>query len=110
MANSAIEFFTFHDGTTTVSNGNLMDVEQLSNIMNVFFKTTGTFTVIFEGQIEYQGDFYPVPAVNLSSMTFGTTASDATGIYQIDLSGWSYIRCRVSAITGSLTCKSKVVS
>ena len=108
---SSLSYFKFHDGTTAVSDGNIYSVELNANTLQVEISTNGTATVAFEGLGELNV-WRPVLAVKLTdSMTLLTTTSDISPFYQLDISGLSRVRIRVSATSGdAVNIYGKVVS
>ena len=110
MSNKAGGNILFHDSVTTTGNGNVFKVNDITTLNVIFsISTSGSFSVTFEGQVQYQGSWFPIKTVNLSTLTLSTTATDATGVYQIDTTGFENIRVRVTAISGTLSCYGKGV-
>jgi hypothetical protein len=111
MSNRAFGNIYFHSNATAIGNGAIFKTNG-GETMNIIFKISsgGTFTAAFEGQIEYNGDWFPIPAANLTTLDIGTTASDASAVYQIDLTGLETVRVRLSALSGTITVFGKGVN
>jgi hypothetical protein len=113
MANICYANYILHSGTTSVDDGTAMSIQPGMVTANVFIRgTTTSHTVVFEGKDD-DGNWYLIKScVNLSTMTIASQTSGINEVWQVDLTGWTAFRARVSAIstTGSgLTIKAKVV-
>jgi len=111
MPNRPIAFIKFQENTIAPSDGEILSVNTGSSILNIDIKNTSTDAVLnFEARINENLDWVKINAVNLTNYDISTTAN-TDGIYQIDLTGLSFVRCRVSDITdGDITVNGKVVS
>lgn len=109
--NAAIENITFHKDTAAVSDGKIYTVSSNASTLNIDFMATEgtTFVANFEGKVAEESDWDSISCVNLKSLTLSNTAT-TTDTYQIDLTAWSYIKIRVSSISGgTLTALGKAV-
>jgi len=108
MTNLPMNNFTFHDRTSTISTGKELSVVSGYQTINIDFETTGTFTAQFESK-DLFGDWSPIMAVNLTTMTLITSTSDVNSTYQVDLTGLVGFRVNITSITGTISAMGKVV-
>lgn len=109
--NRAISNITFYNNTSTISDGELFNITSDASTLNVDFVITEgtTFTAIFEAKVDVNSEWDQISAFNLRTLDFSTKAT-TDDTYQIDLSGFSYFRVRLSAIaSGTLNCYGKAV-
>jgi hypothetical protein len=109
--NCGIINFTFHDGTTAISDGNALNIGADMVTINVYITGDTTETnCVFEGKDE-DGNWYPVNCANLSELLYANQTSGINEVWQADLSSWIGFRVRVEKITtGSITIKWRVTN
>jgi hypothetical protein len=102
MSNTSIGgTIVFHDGTTTASNGKEWVVKKNATTLSLSISGTSLDAVLnFEAKNDDDEDWTYVNALNYNTLDLYTSLTLASGLYQIDLTGLKYFRCRVSDITG----------
>jgi hypothetical protein len=99
MANTILNIFTFHDNTTTVSNGQELRIN-CGSIMNLDIQGTGTAIINFEGCSNDDNNFRPIMSVNLSTYDMATSTNNLASLWQVSVEGLIKFRARISEITG----------
>ena len=100
---------TFLDAVETPVLGEQYFTNSKSEIMNIEISGTSTdFQIIFEGKVKEH--WRPVMAVNLEDLSYSTSASNFTGIWQLSLIGLNFVRISVvSIVNGNVTVVGRVV-
>ena len=93
------DIFTFHDGSNSIGDGNLLNIKADYVLMNISVTGNATdFNLIFEAKANDTDDFTPIMCANLSTLTLSSNAT-ANGKYQMSLEGLMRARVRISKIT-----------
>lgn len=102
---------TFLEGVTSANTSKELNV--ISNFVTANIEITGTatsFNIVFEAQVLNSNQWHEIVAVNLKNLNIDTKATEK-GIYQLDLTGLTKVRTRLTSISGgNLTVKGRVVS
>jgi hypothetical protein len=106
--NRSIATITFHKNATTPADGLTYMISADGNALNIDFVGTGAFTAIIEGKIVNESDFDPIMVVNLSTLDL-TTTPNTFHTYQLNTTAWSYVRCRLTSVTGEVSVFAKLV-
>lgn len=71
---------------------------------------SGSRTLYFEGQGPTAGSYISLFSQNLSTGSYATlTAGTADELWKVNLAGLSYLRCRITETSGSLTVLGRVI-
>ena len=110
MANIPVTTITLQDNVGVNEAGTTLNIISGMETANVEIASTSTDAVVnFEAQVSTT-DWYAVNGVNLSNFSVATSPLAVDSIHQIDLTGFSALRCRVSDITsGNVTVTARVV-
>ena len=110
MANTAVTTVILQDNVNAVGNGVVLNITAGMETANIEIASTSTDAVVnFEAQVSTT-DWYAVNGVNLSNFGVATSPLATDSIHQIDLTGLSALRCRISDITsGNVTVTARVV-
>lgn len=102
MEGTSLSYFKFHDGSTTVSVGEVLGVQNGAEILSVEIKIVGTATVKFEAKGQL-GQWLPLMGTKkASTIVILTETSDFTVWYQFDdISAYNEIRMNVTVTSGS---------
>ena len=101
MEGTSLSYVKFHDGSTTVSVGEVLGVQNGAEILSVEIKTVGTATVKFEAKGQL-GQWLPlIGTKKASTIVILTETSDIAPFYQFDIAGYNAIRMNVTATSGS---------
>lgn len=107
--NRSIAEISFHENATISADGVTYLNTNDADTMNIDFMGTGTFTSIVEGKSSYKSDkFDEIMAINLKTYDM-STMPNTFDTWQVELKGWSYIRVRLTAVTGSVTVLARLV-
>lgn len=109
--NRSIANVTFHNNETAIADGITYNITSDASTLNVDFVITEgtTFTAIFEAKVDVNSTWDQISAFNLRTLDFSTKAT-TDDTYQLDVTGFSYVRVRLSAVaTGSVTVYGKAV-
>jgi hypothetical protein len=108
---NSLSSFVFHNATATAPNNGETYINTRGTTMNLYFTATSTFTANLEGKNSGGSTWFPLIGVNISdaNLTMSTTVSNASYIYQVDISGIDNVRVRLSANAGSVSCLGRVV-
>lgn len=100
-ANAPMQNLIFHKDATSASDGVTYSVSSNASTLSIDFMATEgtTFVAHFEGKIVEESDWDSVSAFNLNTLNVATT-SETTDTWQLDLTAWSYVRVRLSSVTG----------
>ena len=114
------QYITFHDATTTASNGQELLIERaFGNSPQVTIDdvdiitleisgTTTTATVHFEVKIVPDGNYLPVAGLRLSDFALATSTTTMGQAWIVDVGAVYSFRARVSGISdGTVTVKGK---
>jgi hypothetical protein len=99
MNNTVLNIFTFHNNTTTVSNGAELRINY-GSIINLDIQGTGTAIINFEGCSNDDNNFRPIMSVNLSTYDTATSTNNLASLWQVPIEGLIKFRARISEITG----------
>lgn len=104
MDNKKINNFIFHDNISSISTGNVLDIDAETSTVTIEFNISngGTFSATFETQGS-SGNWYPVIGINIANLATSTKATTATSLYQISAIGLQKLRINITSLTGSLT-------
>jgi hypothetical protein len=107
--NNPITEVTFHKNATSISDGIIQSILSDANTMNIDFMGSGTFTALIQGKTSYESDkFDDIMGVNLATYDM-TTTPNTFDTYQIDVTAWSYIRVKLTSVTGNITVIGRLV-
>lgn len=111
MANLAKVIFTMQDQSTANGNGEELSIATDMNSANVeIVSTSTTANVNFEAQTASE-TWHSINGVNLETFNVSRTTPAVNSVYQIDLTGFSSVRVRISDMTnGEVTVIARVVS
>lgn len=100
---------TFHNGSTTPGNGNVLAVSDLSSLVNIEFVTEGSFSAVVKARI-VSGKWYEWPVYQLPGYDqILTSIADHTKAYQVELKGIKELKVELLSVTGAVTVYGKVV-
>ena len=101
MEGTSLSYVKFHDGSTTVSVGEVLGVQSGAETILVEISTVGTATIKFEAKGEL-GVWRPlVGSKMVGTIVILTETSDIAPFYQFDIVGYNAIRMNVTATSGS---------
>lgn len=107
--NRSIQEITFHQNATSVVDGNVYQITSDASTINIDFDGSGDFTAVIEGKVSYNSSaFDEIMAVNLKTLEM-SAKPNTLDTYQCDLTAWSYIRVRITSITGNISVYGKLV-
>lgn len=109
--NRAIQEIKFHSSATSQATGLECQIVSDASTINIDFidKAEGSiFAAVIEGKVSFESDWDEIMSVNTKTYTM-TTTPNTMDTYQCDITGWSYIRCRLTSVTGSITCLGRLV-
>ena len=101
MEGTSLSYVKFHDGSTTVSVGEVLGVQNGAETMIVEMNTIGTATIKFEAKGEL-GVWRPLVGTKMvGTIAILTETTDLAPFYQFDIAGYNEIRMNVTATSGS---------
>jgi hypothetical protein len=108
--NNLIKVHTFHNNTNSVGNGTQYNVHELASVVKLQFICSGTFTAVVEAQLVDTNTWYPYDAYTIPTYDLITTnITDKNYLYEVDVTGISALRIRLTSLTGTLTCYGRIV-
>jgi hypothetical protein len=107
--NMGISNHTFHNGTTSVGNGVQYNIIGQENTIILQFITSGTFAAVVEAKLVDSNSWYAWDVYKKPSYDSVASITDKIYAYEIDVTGTTAIRVRLTAVSGALTCYGRVV-
>lgn len=111
-ANNAINNHVFYDNVTTTDETStcILTINNNASTLNLEFITTGTFSAQIYAGIFDKDHLKPWPALKMSSIDpITSTISDGNYFYEVDVTALDYVKVVLTALTGNLTVRAKVV-
>ena len=111
-ANNAIKNHIFYDSVTdtTETSTCILEVNNNASTLNIEFITSGTFSAQIYAATFDKEHFKLYPVFKLPTLQLMSGAIiDGNYFYQVDITGVDYIKVVLTAVTGTLTVRAKVV-
>lgn len=113
-ANRKIDAHIFYDNVTTTDETEtcILPIDSDASTIMLEFKTTGTFTAKLYGSIfdKEVDSFKPYVCFKFPSLNIiDNEINDASYLYQVDVTAIDYLKVVLSAVSGSLIVRGKVV-
>lgn len=100
MSNRPLRDEILFQETTIVGNGEVYNVDVEASTLALSVSGSSTDAVLnFEAKNRDDDDWTLINALNYETLDLSTSIILTPGLYQIDLTGLKYIRCRISDIT-----------
>lgn len=106
--NRSISELKFHDNATTIQDGIVCNITSDASTLSIDFKGTGTFTSVIECKVSYESDWDEIMGVDTKTYDMSTTPSNFNA-WEVDVTGISYVRVRLTSVTGSVTAIGRLV-
>lgn len=99
----------FHNKVTAPSTG-LECYVSTSTSINFEFETLSPFTAIIEAKVNPQSTIWkPIMVADLATLDLNTTVTNASHIYQADVTGIEIIRVKLTSVGGEISVFAKCV-
>lgn len=109
--NRSISEVKFHDSATATATGVECAVISDASTMLIDFidkGTNSTFAAVVEGKVSYESDWDEVMVVDTKTYAMSTTPSNFNS-WELDITGLSYVRVRLTNVTGAVSVLGRLV-
>ena len=106
--NRSISELKFHNNATTIAEGEVCSVVSDASTLSIDFMGTGVFTSVVECKSSYESDWDEIMAVDAKTYDMSTTPNNFN-TWIVDIVGVSYLRVRITSITGSVSAIGRLV-